>query len=364
MPAISEQELRKQVAQGDLARLYLLAGEEKLLVRREARRLMEKAGGEGVQAFNCQQLAGETPVDSIADAVLAMPFMAGHKCVAVADFNPNDKPAAELAKLHELLDDLPETTTLVLFYPTLDLEQPKDRKGQGKGAKKGKSPWQKLLDKAEKVGAVVRFARREAPELRRDLLERAGRQGCGMSRQAADRLLEYVGRDMHMLRNELEKLCAYTLGRGEKEITPETVEALVHKSLETTVFAMTDAVIEGKPAQAYKLLALLFEQKEDEVGILSTMLIPYMDMFRVKMALESGKTPQDIKAYTPEKRYNDYRVKKAQRSLRYFSTPALKACLDLLLEADLALKGSPLEKRTVLERLVAQLLLAAQKGAA
>lgn len=360
MAFLTEQEMRREVAGGRLARLYLLIGEEKQLLRREARRLMDKAGGGGFPEFNRQELEGGATVDSIADAVTAMPFMAEHKCVAVKDFNPNERPAGELAKLHELLDDLPETTTLVLFYPTLLLNEEKDKKDRKKGA----NPWQKLVAKAEKVGVVVRFAQRDAPELRRELADRAQRQGCTLPRAVADRLMEYVGLDMNMLGNELEKLCAYTLGQGEREIALGAVEALTHKSTETTAFAMTNAVIEGKPERAYRLLDVLYDQRADEVGILNTMVIPYMDMFRVKMALESGKTAQDIQAYTPEKRYSEYRVKKAQRSLRYFAVPTLKECLERLMEADLALKGSPLEGRVVLERLIAQLLLAAQKGTA
>ena len=44
------------------------------------------------------------------------------------------------------------------------------------------------------------------------------------------------------------------------------------------------------------------------------------------------------------------------------TTAQIKRCLDLLLEADLSLKGSRLEPRLVLETLVARLLLVTEGG--
>lgn len=353
MPVITEQELKTQIDGGALASLYLLKGEEKLLVKRAAKKLIRRASGEAFPEFNRSEFPGEAEVEQIMDAAAALPFLAEHKCVAVSDFNAGERSQEDLDKLLELLDDLPETTTLVLYFPTLDTG--------------GKSPkWKKLWSGAEKKGCVVDFPRRKEADLRQTLVKSAGRQGCELTKSAANRLIQYAGSDLNLLLGELEKLCAYTLGKGGQEITPQTVEELTPKSTEDTVFAMMDALIDGNTQKAYTVMDSLFYQNADPVKILGAMATPYIDMVRVKAAMDSGLATDAPLAYAPEykpdrnKRIN-FRLRKAQQNLRLFTASTLQECLNLLLEADMALKGSQLDKRLILERLAAQ-LMAAQRG--
>lgn len=352
MPSITEQDLRAQLEDGSLASLYLLAGEEKLILKRAARRLIACASGDAYPEFNRNELSGEAPVERVADAAAALPFFAPRKCVAVADFDPEGRSAQDLTRLLELMDDLPETTTLVLYYPTLDIP-PKSAK------------WKKLLAQADKSGLVLRFARREPPELRRTIARAAERQGCEMERAAVDRLLEYCGPDLNLLLNETAKLCAYVLGRGEARITAGTVEALTPKTTETTVFVMVRALTSGDAQKAFTLLDELFYQNAEPVAVLGAMASAYIDMYRVRMALDSGLTPAAAAEYAPEYKKQDFRLRNAGRTIQRVPAAALARCLELLLEADLSLKGSHMEPRLVLEALMARLmrtLHAAQGG--
>ena len=349
MPEISEQELRKQLAVGEPGPLYLLIGEEKYLLRRAAERLMDKSCGQAFPEFNRNELSGEAAVDSIADAALALPFMAEHKCVAVKDFNVEERPQQELDKLWELLDSPAETTTLVFWYPTLLFERKKSAK------------WRKFLEKAGKAGFVVEFRNREAGELKKLLEAESGKQGVSFSPKGLNKLLEYAGQDLNLLLGETEKLSAYAAGLGEREITPAMVEELTPKSTETTVFLMVNALVAGDYEKAYGLLDALLYQNEDPICILGAMSSSYVDMYRVKAALESGLTSQAPLEYGDYKN-RAFRLRYAERDARGLSLETLKACLNLLLEADLALKSSRLEGRLILETLVARLLLTARGG--
>lgn len=351
MPAITEQELKKQISAGALAPVYLLDGEEKLLVKRAAQRLIAKAAGDAFPEFNRNEFTNDSNVEGIAEAVVALPFFAEHKCVAVADFNPEDKRQEDLDRLFGVLEDPPETCTLVLYYPTL----------QAGGQKSAK--WRKLLEKVRKAGHTVDFPRLEAPELRRVLARDAEKQGCVLPRPSLERLLSYAGDDLNLLRREVEKLCAYALGLGQTEVTPGMVEELTPKSTETTVFMMVNALVAGNYEKAYGLLDSLFYQNEEPVAILGAMAASYLDMYRVKAALESGLTSAAPAEYCPDYKNRGFRLRNAERNARGISSRTLKQCLDLLLDADLSLKGSKLEPRLVLEGLVSR-LLAAREGQA
>lgn len=116
MPEITETKLKEQIAKEQIGSLYFLYGDEKLLVRRNLNRLLKKLDG-NFPEFNFQEFPHDAPVDSIADAVVAMPFMAERKCVTVSDLNVEAMNTAELDKLYELLDTIPETTVLILYRP-------------------------------------------------------------------------------------------------------------------------------------------------------------------------------------------------------------------------------------------------------
>ncbi len=349
MPAITGQELKGHLAAGKFASFYLLYGEEKLLVKRAARRLIDKAG-ENFPEFNRNEFSNEADMERIAGAVEALPFMAERKCVAVADYNIEEKPQAELDKLYDLLGDLPESATLVFFYPTLEIEGQKSAK------------WKKFRERAGKTGCIVEFSRMEPSELRKTLFRQGEKLGCPLSRGAADRLLEYLGSDLRLLLGETEKLCAYAQGMGAAEVTPAMVEELTPKSTETTVFMMVNALVAGNYEKAYRLLDALFYRGEEPIAILGAMSASYIDMYRVRAALESGLTSAAPAEYAQDYENRAFRLRNAERNSKGIPSAALKNCLDLLLEADLALKGSRLDPRLVLEGLVAKLLLSGQGG--
>ncbi len=351
MPELEEAELKKQLAAGKLDSLYILAGEEKFLVKRAAGRLLKKAGGETFPEFNRNEFGNDSPVDGIADAVQALPFFAEHKCVSVADFNIEEKDAVELQKLYELLDIVPDTTTLVFWYPTLDFD--------GKRSAK----WKKFLKTVQEKGCVVLCGRRSSSELQKLLLREAEKAGCALSRQNAARIVEYAGPDVTRLFNEIEKLCAYALGQGQNaalpEITAQSIELLVPKTTETTVFLMSNALVAGNYEKAYGLLDALFVQGEEPVAILGALSASYVDMYRVRIALESGSSAAAAGEYGDYKG-KEFRLRNAERNARSVRPEVLRESLELLLQADLALKGSRLGGRIILEELIAKLLLAAK----
>lgn len=355
MPELKTEEWKRHLAQDRLYSLYVIAGEEKYLVKRAAQQLIKKAGGDVFPEFNQNELGNEASVDAIADAVQALPFFAEHKCVSVTDYNVEEKDGTELQKLYELLDSLPETTTLVLWYPTLEVDGKKSAK------------WRKFLKAAQEKGGVLLCGRRGARDLEKLLVREAEKAGCVLSRQNAARIVEYAGQDMVRLLGEMEKLCAFALGQarpGEAqaagpEITPRMIEDLVPKTMETTVFLMSNALVAGNYEKAYSLLDALFTGNEEPIAILGALASAYVDMYRVQTALESGLPASAAGAYG-EYKGKEFRLRNGERNVRNIRPDSLRESLGLLLEADMALKGSRLEGRIVLEELIAKLLLAAR----
>ena len=340
MPEITEAELKKQITAADFQKLYFLYGEEKYLVGAYAEKILSKAGAGGPGDFNRQKLEGGAGVDDIAAAVEALPVLAERKCVAVSDLDVPALRAGEAAKLRQLLDDLPESCVLVLSLPTLEIDERRDR------------GWKKFIALAEKAGAAVRFRRRTQTQLERMLCAGAARRGCALSRENAARLVDSCGTDLRTVLNELEKLCAFT---GSGEISAQTVGLLATRNLEARVFDLSKAVFAGNGDRAYGILDGLFYRNEEPVAVLSVLSGAYLDLYRVRAAVQSGLPATEPAKYFDYAR-REFRLTNAERLSGRFTTPMLRESLSALLEADLALKSARGDRRTVLEALVARLL--------
>ena len=99
MPTITEQDLNKHIAARGFGPLYLLSGDEKLTLKRAARKLIEKSSGEGFPEFNRSIFTNDSDMEGVAAAVEALPFMAEHKCAAVSD---SGYPRKEVTKVEKI----------------------------------------------------------------------------------------------------------------------------------------------------------------------------------------------------------------------------------------------------------------------
>lgn len=343
MPELSESQLRKTIEGGSLSGLYVLYGEEKYLVSQWADRLSQKAAGKSFLDFNLQVFAGDVPAESLADAMQALPFMAERKCVRVRDLTLDGRSPSELKKLTQAFDEVPDSTVCVCSFVSTSPPFRSDKK------------WKALYDCFSQHGACTSFPRRKPQELERLLIQRAAKYDCILDRGAAARIVSYVGEDLSSLFNELEKVCAFT---GSGPVALSAVDALVTRNLEARVYDLSRHLLAGRYAKAYETLDLLLSQNEEPVGILAVLSGTYLDLYRVRCALQSGEGVLEPANHFDYKR-KEFRLKNAERDMRGLSTGQLRESLQVLLQTDLALKGARTAARIVLEEAIAKLLVIA-----
>ncbi len=341
MPKLMGMDFVSHLKQKQLSNVYFLYGTEKYMLKLNQKKL-EKIVPTGMGGdFNISEFSTDTAVDDIADSALALPFMAESKLVVVKDFNIDSKNQTEISKLEELIKDPSESTVLVFTYPTLNIDIKKSAK------------WRNLLKLMEKHAMTVNFDTLTSQQLVSFVMRESEKGGSQISKYNADKIVQYVGTDMNSLKNEVHKLCSYANGN---EISTDNIENLVVKNLETTVFILIKAIVKSDYATAYNLLNTLFIAGEEPVNILARISDTFVDLYRVRAALQSGKN-----ALAPSK-YGDYkgrefRLTNAERDLRVYSTEKLRECLEVLKESDLLLKSSKIQNKIVLEELIAKLLM-------
>jgi DNA polymerase-3 subunit delta len=213
--------------------------------------------------------------------------------------------------------------------------------------------WKAFLAAVDKSGVRVSFDRKEGAELTALLCRGAARRGVRLSEANARRLAERAGNDLHRLFGELDKLAALAEGG---DITAAMIDAAVSATLEARVFDLSKALMRGAMDEVFRLLDVLFGQKEDPIMVLAVLSGAFVDIYRAAAARASGIPSARVgEAFGYGNK--SFRLDYAARDGARLSMEAVRRCLDALAEADTALKSSAADKRVVLEQTVARLHL-------
>ncbi len=345
MPAMHEMALKKELDAGRLAPVYLLFGNDAYLKQNYLKRIIRKTVSED-DCFNFQQFSGDCDLQDVYDAVQQLPLMAERKCVVLSDYDYEKADKASFQKLLVLLEEAVDSAVLVLFFDWVEVELKSEKT-------------KKLIAAVEKPGGrAVLLDHRQKSDLVRMLCSGASRRGCQMDPSTARYLIETVSDDLNLLKSELEKLTAYCAG---KPITPQAIDFVCVKTVESSVYNISKELLSGNLAGAMALLDELFLLRTEPVLILSILSGAYVDLYKAKAASDAGRRPEQCAAELGYKG-REFVLARAERQLRQFDDVKLEKSLSAFLQADTALKSSSADARTILEELLVRLLAIARRG--
>jgi DNA polymerase-3 subunit delta len=147
-----------------------------------------------------------------------------------------------------------------------------------------------------------------------------------------------AGYDLVKLKNELNKLAAYTQGLKETTVTSEAIKLFVNSKIDPNIFALTDALGSRNHALAARLLE---EQYASGAApeYLSLMLGRHFRLlWRIKQAVAANKLAS-VKA-------NPYVVKKGATQATRFTEAELRQASNSLLDLELAARQGRADLQT------------------
>ncbi len=187
-------------------------------------------------------------------------------------------------------------------------------------------------DPPRRAREVVSFVRAEAE-----------RQGVDIARGVAEALAERVGPQLLLLRQEIAK--AALLAGEDQKVTPAHIAAGTGEFAEEPIWDLTDAIGEGRSADALALLAKLMRAGAAPPVMLGSLASHFRRLLRVRSGA-SVQGPPFVR-------------KKLEGQARGFTLARLLACLRAIHETDTAIKGAgALRPEIALERLVIGLVSA------
>ena len=332
-------DIRRDIKTGSFKKVYLIKGEESFLKQKYANLLADSVVPAGLEVFNVHKLKGEdTNPDEISVCVEALPAMCERSCVLVHDYDFDGANENEREKFIEIFSNLPEACVLILWQ---------DTKGFSTKTKLAKE----MLALIEKNGAVCDLGKRDQNDLMRFVVAECTKRERDISFNAANYLINCVGDDIANLLNEVEKVCAYT----RDTISVSAIDEVCIKSVEATAFQMIDALLVNDFDKAMTDVNILFGQKTEPTMILGALVSTFVDMYRVKLAANTGHDYTELKSVFPATYKSDFKLRNAAKRAQRYTIGALELSLEILSRADFKLKSSFDDNQIVFEKLLIEL---------
>lgn len=328
--------LKKQIAGGQIGRLYLFHGVETHLRDHYLSLIQKKLLPDGLDSFNLELLEGKgLALPALENAVQGVPVMSERKVVRVTDCDLYKLPAGDRPAWESFLSDLPEHVCLIFVYDIVPYKPD------------GRTKLHAVLAKS---GLTVEFPLQDTAQLVTWLTRHFSAQGKVIDRGTCEYLLFRCGGLMTALRGEVGKVAAYA--RTER-VTQKDIDAVVVPVLEAAVFDLTDAVAGGHMKKAAELLQTLQWMREPPEVLLGALSKTLRGLYAARLALDrrgSARQVMELLGYR-----SAYPAEKLMAAARKRSPEWCRRALLLCREADGALKGGSRDRERVLEWMLAGL---------
>lgn len=228
--------------------VYLICGEETYLCK-QAKDKLKNALSSPDDTMNYSYYEGKKiNLSEVADLAMTLPFFQEKRLLILEESglfknSPDDMVA--------LISNLPDTTCMVFVESEVDKRS-------------------RLYKAVQKYGYVANLNTPDEKTLMVWISSILKQEKKQIKESVLRYFLERTGTDMEHVKQELDKLCAYTLDR--EEITMEDVQAITTQITTSKIFDMLEAIVKGNQQVAidyyYDLLAL----KEPPMRILSLLV--------------------------------------------------------------------------------------------
>jgi len=325
---------------------YILYGQDDFSLNQAVEKIKAGLGDWEMLATSTTNLEGQhLTLSELRNKCDAAPFLSLHRLVIVDGLlgrfevkqsrprsgrGKSGNGLGEWEGLASYIGQMPETTALMLVD----------------GEVKGHNP---LLKKLSPLAEVRTFPLLRGRDLKAWIQQRVREDGGDITPQAVNLLAELIGGDLWAMNGEIQKLLLYS---QERPIGEDDVRQLVSHVQEANIFALVDAVAEGRTELAQRILHRLYDD-----GVAPTyILVMITRQFRlIAQAKDLGKGLSRLQIQDRLGLKSSYSLDKTLDQAKLYDFEGVKRAYDKLLETDLAIKTGKYSDKLALELLVTEL---------
>lgn len=319
------EQLLQDLKQENFKNVYLLCGEEAYLRNQYKKKLRDALVEEG-DTMNYSYYEGkDINPRAVIDMAETLPFFADRRVLMIENSGFFKNKCDELA---DYMAVIPESTNFIFVETEIDKRS-------------------RFYKEVKKLGRVVEFGTQKEDTLVKWILGMLKKEGRNITRDTLQTFLSKTGSDMQMIKNELDKLVAYTEGRDV--IRLEDVEQVCITQTTNRIFDMVNAIAEGNQKKALELYEDLLSLKEPPMRILFLIARQFNQLYQVKLLAKEGMPSSEI---AKQAGIVPFAVKKYQAQARNFSTEELRAAVEECVAGEEAVKTGKMNDRLSVELLI------------
>lgn len=321
---------QKDLKEGELSGMVVLMGVEEYLIDWAKNTLINRYVNDVTRMLDLDVIDSDNyDLDSLIASCETVPVMSEKKVVVLRDYNKPD-----LKEICKYCMDMPETTLLILIIKKPD----------------------KVSKTLQSAGRIYDFEPLEDESLMAFVNKKFKERNKVISRTYISTLINESGysnkdADYHLchLFGDIEKIC--NLADGD-EIQLQDIRLGLSDNLEHGVFALIDAISNGRKDIALDLLNQIITSGEDEIKLLAMIISQLEIMLQTKELIGDGMA---ISTVAKKIKVHEFRVKKAANFVKKYSVKTLKDDLKAAYNTDMQIKRGILDKRLALEILIAKI---------
>ena len=335
-------ELKDDIKFG-LGGIYLFFGEEEYMKQHYLAEIRKTVLGDDEDAlFNHKKIScAELDLEKITDAMTtaSLSFFAESKTLCeLHEISFGALKESEWKALLEIFAGASEDVITVIYTVPGEIEE----------GFLPKNPSKEIKRLSEYV-KPVHFPREGEMKLAKWTSKHFASEKLSYESGVCEQMVAQCGRDMFVLANEIEKICAYVKYNGGTQITLEDVKKVCCRNLEINAFDFSNALLNQETDRALEIIADMKLKKEKPLYILSSVLKVITDLYTVKTLVDCGYNDTEI---SKQLKLHEYKVSLYRKSSQKRSAARLKKLIRFCTETDMKLKMSSLDDYTELDKLV------------
>lgn len=344
MPVIDEDGMSRLLKAEQKPHIWCVFGDDAYLKDFYVNKLIAQTVDENLRFFNFHVYEDdEKELEEIFADAENLPVMSPQTCLLVKDYPLHQLGDRQREAFEAGLANAPASTVLLFTFNKLNVSY--DKRANAK--------WFSLINVFAKYGAAVNLSHRTRAKTVRMLVKGAAARGTSIGQAEAEYLAETVGDDIQTLLNEFNKVCAYADGRP---VTREMIDATAVKTVEASVFDISEALFTGNADRAFETAAELLRQKTAVQAILGALASAYVNIYRLQIARSADKTADDFaEAFGYKTGSYAYTFRKIAPFARRCPPENVRASLDVLIRADVQSKSTATDANTLLTQVLAEL---------
>jgi len=327
---------------------YILYGQDDFSLQQALEKIKVDLGNTETLSINTFILDGQRlSLNELKDKCNSAPFLSSYRLVVVKGlldrFEPRQSKSqlrrkdarfrdelGEWGALSSYLERLSEATVLVLRDGKISDRNP-------------------LLKELSPLAKMKAFPLLHGKSLKAWIQQHVAKDGGDITPDAVSLLAELVGGNLWAMSNEIHKLVLYAQGRPINEYD---VRQLVSYAREADIFALVDAVLEGRIKVASRVLYQLYQDGASPTYILA-MITRQFRLIALARDLGLGLSRRELqdKLGLP----SSYALDKTLSQARFYDFEHVRRAYNKLLETDLAIKTGKHSDQLALELLVSDL---------